>query len=55
MAAKLSLPDDLAQKTAKQAKRLDDLRITLGPYGKKRRDLSFAHHPVMRIARSGKR
>ena len=53
VAAKLSLPDDLALKTAKQAKRLNDLRTTLGPYGKKRRDSSFARHPVTRIARSG--
>ncbi len=53
VAAKLSLPDDLALKTARQAKRLNDLRTTLGPYGKKRRDSSFARHPVTRIARSG--
>ena len=55
VAAKLSLPDDLAQKTAKQAKRLNDLRTTLGPYAKKRRNPSFARHPVTRIARGGLR
>ena len=31
VAAKLSLPDDLALKAARQAKRLNDLRTTLGP------------------------
>ena len=55
IAAKLSLPEDLAQKAAKQAKRLNDLRTTLGPYAKKRRDSSFARHPVTRIARGGMR
>ena len=55
VAVKLSLPDDLALKTARQAKRLNDLRTTLGPYAKKRRDSSFARHPVTRIARSGMR
>lgn len=54
-ATKLALPDDLAQKAARQAKRLNDLRTTLGPYTKKRRDASFARHPVTRIARSGSR
>lgn len=55
IAAKLSLPDDLAQKAAKQAKRLNDMRTTLGPYAKKRRDSSFARHPVTRMARGGGR
>lgn len=55
VAAKLSLPEDLAQKAAKQAKRLNDLRTTLGPYAKKRRDSSFARHPVTRVARGGLR
>ncbi len=50
-ATKLALPDDLAQKAARQAKRLNDLRTTLGPYSRKRRDASFARHPVTRIAR----
>lgn len=54
LATKLSLPDDLNQKTARQAKRLNDLRTTLGPYAKKCRDSSFARHPVTRIARGGK-
>jgi hypothetical protein len=54
-AAKLPLPDDLAQKVVKQAKRLNDLRITLGPYAKKRSDSSFARHPVTRMARGGLR
>lgn len=53
IAAKLSLPEDLAQKAAKQAKRLNDMRTTLGPYAKKRRDSSFARHPVTRMARGG--
>lgn len=55
VAAKLALPDDLKQKADKQAKRLNDLRTTLGPYAKKRRDSSFARHPVTRIARGGMR
>jgi len=55
VAAKLSLPEDLAQKATKQAKRLNDLRTTLGPYAKKRRDSSFARHPVTRVARGGLR
>ncbi len=55
IAARLSLPEDLAQKAAKQAKRLNDMRTTLGPYAKKRRDSSFARHPVTRIARGGGR
>lgn len=32
-----------------------DLPTTLGHYAKKRRDSSFARHPVTRIARSGMR
>ncbi len=36
-----------------EAKRPNDLRITPGPYAKKRRDLSFARHPATRIARDG--
>lgn len=55
IAAKLSLPDDLARKASKQAKRLNDMRTTLGPYAKKRRDSSFARHPVTRMARGGGR
>jgi len=55
IAAKLALPEDLAQKAAKQAKRLNDMRTTLAPYAKKRRDSSFARHPVTRIARGGTR
>ena len=54
-ATKLALPDDLAKKTARQAKRMNDLRTTLGPYAKKRRDASFARHPATRIARGGSR
>lgn len=53
VATKLALPEDLKQKTMKQAKRLNDLRTTLGPYAKKRRDSSFARHPITRIARAG--
>jgi hypothetical protein len=53
LATKLSLPEDLAQKATRQAKRLNDLRTTLGPYAKKRRDASFARHPMTRIARGG--
>lgn len=55
VAAKLSLPEDLAQKAVKQAKRLNDLRTTLGPYAQKRRDASFARHPITRVARGGQR
>jgi hypothetical protein len=55
LATKLSLPVDLEQKIAKQAKRLNDLRTTLGPYANKRRDSSFARHPVLRVARGGTR
>ena len=40
---------------ARAAKRLNDLRTTLGPYAKKRRDSSFARHPVTRVARGGLR
>ena len=55
VAAKLSLPEDLALKASRQAKRLNDLRTTLGPYAKKRRDSSFARHPATRVARGGLR
>ena len=55
VAAKLSLPDDLAKKVVKQGKRLNDLRTTLAPYASKRQDLSFARHPVTRVARGGGR
>lgn len=55
IAAKLSLPEDLAQKAAKQAKRLNDMRTTLGPYAKRRRDSSFARHPLTRMARGSGR
>ena len=51
LATRLTLPDALAQKAAKQSKRLNDLRIVLGTYAKKRRDASFARHPMTRIAR----
>jgi hypothetical protein len=34
---------------------LNDMRTTLGPYAKKRRDSSFARHPVTRMARGGGR
>lgn len=54
-ATRLSLPEDLASKASKQAKRLNDLRTTLGPYAKRRREASFARHPVTRMARGGVR
>lgn len=54
VATKVDLPDELKKKAAKQAKRLNDLRTTLGPYARGRRDASFALHPVMRIARGGR-
>lgn len=54
MATKLTLPDMLAQKAVKQSKRLNDLRIVLGPYAQKRRGASFARHPMTRIAREGR-
>lgn len=46
---------NLALKASRQAKRLNDLRTTLGPYATKRRDSSFARHPVTRVARGGLR
>jgi hypothetical protein len=55
LGTKLDLPEDLTQKVARQAKRLNDLRVTLAPYGKKRRESSFARHPVTRVARGGAR
>lgn len=55
VATKLALPDELQQRITKQAKRLNDLRTTLGPYAKKRRDSSFARHPITRVARAGNR
>jgi len=54
VATKVVLPDDLKKKAIKQAKRLNDLRTTLGPYPRERRDASFALHPVMRPARGGR-
>ena len=54
VAAKLDLPDGLVQKVAKQAKRLNDLRTTLGPYARERRDASFARYPITRVARNGR-
>jgi len=53
LATKLALPADLQAKAARQAKRLNDLRTTLGPYARKRRDASFALHPMTRIRRAG--
>ena len=55
IATRLPLPNDLAKKAFWQAKRLNDMRTTLGPYAKKRRDSSFARHPVTRMARGGGR
>lgn len=55
LATKLPLPEDLALKATKQAKRLNDLRTTLGPYAKRRQDASFAMHPITRVARGGQR
>ena len=55
IATKLQLPEDLARKATKQAKRLNDMRTTLGPYAKERRASSFARHPVTRMARGGAR
>ena len=55
-ATKIVLPEDLTKKFAKQSKRLNDLRITLGPYATKRREVrSFARHPITRVARSENR
>lgn len=51
LATRLTLPEALAQKAVKQSKRLNDLRIVLGPYAQKRRDASFARHPLTRAAR----
>jgi hypothetical protein len=50
-ATRFALPDALAQKLTKQSKRLNDLRIVLGPYAQKRRNASFARHPLTRVAR----
>lgn len=55
LTTRLALPEELKKKTGKQAKRLNDLRTTLGPYARERRDVSFALHPVTRRARSGQR
>jgi hypothetical protein len=54
MATKLTLPEKLADKAAKQSKRLNDMRIVLGPYSQERRGASFARHPLTRIAREGR-
>ncbi|MGB7989648.1 MAG: hypothetical protein WCF44_09630 [Candidatus Methylophosphatis roskildensis] len=51
LATRLTLPETLAEKAVKQNKRLNDLRIVLGPYAQKRRDASFARHPMTRVAR----
>ncbi len=55
VATKLALPEELQQKATNQAKRLNDMRTTLGPYAKKRRDVSFARHPMTRVSRAGSR
>ena len=56
LATKLPLPTELALKATRQAKRLNDLRTTLGPYARERREAtSFARHPVTRVARGGRR
>jgi hypothetical protein len=54
VATKLTLPEKLADKAAKQSKRLNDMRIVLGPYSQQRRGASFARHPLTRIAREGR-
>ncbi|MFO1349898.1 MAG: hypothetical protein U1F68_04145 [Gammaproteobacteria bacterium] len=54
VAEKLALPDELTQKVKKQARRLNELRTTLGPYARMRRDGSFARYPIIRVARDGR-
>jgi hypothetical protein len=54
LATRLVLPETLAKKAVKQSKRLNDLRIVLGQYAQKRRDASFARHPMTRAAREGR-
>lgn len=54
LATRLSLPENLSKKAEKQYKRLNDLRIVLGQYAQKRRDASFARHPMTRVAREGR-
>jgi hypothetical protein len=53
IATKLTLPEILEKKAAKQAKRLNDMRTTLGPYARDRRNASFALHPLTRMSRAG--
>lgn len=53
LATRLILPENLSKKAVKQSKRLNDLRIVLGQYAQKRRDASFARHPMTRTARKG--
>lgn len=54
LATRLALSEKLAHKMVKQSKRLNDLRIVLGPYAQERRNASFARHPVTRVAREGR-
>jgi hypothetical protein len=54
LASRLMLPEMLTKKAVKQSKRLNDLRIVLGQYAQKRRDASFARHPMTRAAREGR-
>ena len=53
-AKNLPLADALRKKVSSQAKRLNDLRIVLGPYAQERRNGGFAHYPRTRIAREAR-
>ena len=54
LAKQLILPNTLAKKVDGHSKRLDDLRIVLGAYAQKRRNMSFAQHPMTRLAREAR-
>lgn len=55
VAKALPLPEALRVKAQAQSKRLNDLRVALGAYAQKRRDATFARHPVTRLARDARR
>lgn len=55
VARDLPLSESLTKKLAVQSKRLNDLRVVLGEYAQKRRDVTFAQHPLPRSARESRR
>lgn len=54
-ATQLPLNESLKRKMEGQSKRLNDLRIVLATYAQKRRDVSFAQHPMTRASREARR